>query len=435
MTAESVWFITAWGLVGLAGVLAVWALWGDRIRHIRRGLPARCPTCWYDMSVSRPNEVGAYQCPECGKLARHERRLHRSRRRWCWLLPVPLALAGAWCAACIPEVNARGWWAMAPRPALFWALPEVQPGRPPSASAGQFSAAEELRVRVLGEFDELVPLYWPERVLLRNRAVGVLARDDASDAARVTAAHVLVRLDADALRSAPERGRANVILAKMELTYASMRSFRCRGTVFGNIGARDEKPFLIAMQRPDRFRFEFMDGFPFELTLTKRYAIWKDGPTVHSWWTIQPGTETLNDLSLALSAATGVSSGSAYAVPSMLLTDVMKGSRFSRIGAPELLEDGPVAGRDCYRVRGSFRSTAAETMWIDKETFMLLRHDDFLGMTTVYTPERDVPIDPAWFQFDPDRQDLSPLQDPGRQPRPEGMPPPGSAMETFRRGR
>lgn len=62
-------------LVLLLGALAVfavwWALFGDRARH------RRCPRCWHDLTGTQ-----GLRCGECGHEARHERELHRTRRRW-----------------------------------------------------------------------------------------------------------------------------------------------------------------------------------------------------------------------------------------------------------------------------------------------------------------------------------------------------------------
>ncbi len=58
---------TSLGLITAAAI-------GDRSRGRRR-----CPRCWYSM-VGLPGE-GGLTCPECGRTARHERSLFRSRRR------------------------------------------------------------------------------------------------------------------------------------------------------------------------------------------------------------------------------------------------------------------------------------------------------------------------------------------------------------------
>jgi hypothetical protein len=64
-----VWQVGAIAL-GLSGlVLLARALLSDRARGRRR-----CPRCWYDMTT-----IDGLTCPECGRDARHERRLARTR--------------------------------------------------------------------------------------------------------------------------------------------------------------------------------------------------------------------------------------------------------------------------------------------------------------------------------------------------------------------
>jgi hypothetical protein len=85
-----VWTVAAaLALVGAGVVLR--ALFSDRSRG-----RVCCPRCWYDMAGTP-----GLTCPECGRAARSERDLHRTRRRWglaaaggVLLLPV-LGVAGA----------------------------------------------------------------------------------------------------------------------------------------------------------------------------------------------------------------------------------------------------------------------------------------------------------------------------------------------------
>ena len=94
------WSAVDWALWSGAAALAVgatvllaWAIRGDTARGRRR-----CPRCWYDMGGVP--EGAPLRCPECGSIARHERRLRRTRRRWKWAL-----------AACVMGVAALGLWA------------------------------------------------------------------------------------------------------------------------------------------------------------------------------------------------------------------------------------------------------------------------------------------------------------------------------------
>lgn len=64
-------FWSAVALGSAAWLVFVWAFRGDRSRGRRR-----CPKCWYEM-----RGIAGLTCPECGRAARSERRLFRTRRR------------------------------------------------------------------------------------------------------------------------------------------------------------------------------------------------------------------------------------------------------------------------------------------------------------------------------------------------------------------
>lgn len=72
--------------------VTIWALWWDRSRGRRR-----CPQCFYEMDLAL-----GMKCPECGREARDEKALRRTRRRWrVAMIAVVLLLA--------PAITAAGW--------------------------------------------------------------------------------------------------------------------------------------------------------------------------------------------------------------------------------------------------------------------------------------------------------------------------------------
>src|SRR6185436_9709920 len=91
----------AWVLGGGGALVAARALLADRARGRRR-----CQRCWYDMAGAPPPGL---KCPECGREARSERALFRTRRRWRRAMAgVALVLAGAALAAG-ERVGEKGW--------------------------------------------------------------------------------------------------------------------------------------------------------------------------------------------------------------------------------------------------------------------------------------------------------------------------------------
>jgi len=80
-----VWIAMGAGVASVGVAWLVWTLLWDRARGRRR-----CAKCWYDMSA-----VAGLECPECGRVAKRERGLRRTRRRWLHAaLAIPVLLAG-----------------------------------------------------------------------------------------------------------------------------------------------------------------------------------------------------------------------------------------------------------------------------------------------------------------------------------------------------
>ncbi len=100
-------------LLGLAAVFTLYrALFHDRSRGRRR-----CPRCWYDMAG-----IPTLQCPECGRHARRERSMFKTRRRWGRAAAGLLLAYLAYAAATAPRsVRAGGWSALVPTPLLLLA--------------------------------------------------------------------------------------------------------------------------------------------------------------------------------------------------------------------------------------------------------------------------------------------------------------------------
>lgn len=112
------WVWTCWVGAGVAGVLALAVLYVALLRDRSRGR-RRCPKCWYDMSG-----VPGLRCPECGREARREKGLFRTRRR------LGLAAAGvvlglvSHVGAGMPwAVENGGWTRLVPDTVLGWVLP------------------------------------------------------------------------------------------------------------------------------------------------------------------------------------------------------------------------------------------------------------------------------------------------------------------------
>jgi hypothetical protein len=120
------WLITSLGAAtALGGVaLLAWSLLADRLRTRRArrdGTLRRCPKCWYDMTAT-----GGLTCPECGKTAKHERRLACARRRRRWVLVSALAITLGAAAIAYPHSRAGVWVRWLPDTAIILLIPRTE---------------------------------------------------------------------------------------------------------------------------------------------------------------------------------------------------------------------------------------------------------------------------------------------------------------------
>jgi hypothetical protein len=135
------WLYTTLGytLAAAGALLLLWSLFHDRPKGRRR-----CPRCWYDMSG-----VPSLTCPECGRTARSDRKLLKTRRRWRPAAIAALALLLAYPLAHTPRIRLVGWRGAIPTTGLIWYVtiferePSFEPNsyvlRPPSPAAAELS--------------------------------------------------------------------------------------------------------------------------------------------------------------------------------------------------------------------------------------------------------------------------------------------------------
>jgi hypothetical protein len=219
------------------------------------------------------------------------------------------------------------------------------------------------------------------------------------------------------------------ILAAMAEVYAECGSYRDRGQVVTRF-IHDSNPFTTAQRfvtafvRPDRFRFEYREE-------DRRYIVWTDGEVVRTWWDVGRRLDEPTSLGLALAGATGVSSGSAHTVPSLLMAPELGEWRLSYLEEVISLGDVRLDDITCYRLQGwdppSEANPSADeeflrltgqpperevagplTLWIDRGTFLLRRIEEQVQYETyrtetitTYEPAMGIRIGEGEVRFDP----------------------------------
>ena len=124
--AAWIWWLGG-GVLALTGlVLLWWSLFRDRARGRRR-----CPKCWYDMTG-----VPELVCPECGRDARREKRLGKTRRRWRAAIAACLITAPGVGMVAIPRASRDGWLSLVPTTVLLVTAPPAGQGYARGSTGG-----------------------------------------------------------------------------------------------------------------------------------------------------------------------------------------------------------------------------------------------------------------------------------------------------------
>ncbi|CAN5866233.1 hypothetical protein BH11PLA1_BH11PLA1_10330 [soil metagenome] len=169
---------------------------------------------------------------------------------------------------------------------------------------------------------------------------------------------------------------ADQILAKVRAAYAECRSYRDDGVVtttfFGPQKRTERLPFSTRFVRPDGFLFEFRSRrWEDEWD---QYAVWMEAGRPKTWWTVPSEGDDAKTLGHALAAATGVSAGSAWRVPSLLMPELKR-----RDGAPtpppavaDFVASPEALLQNCVVVQRQYRFGAPpDQIWIDRSSFMI----------------------------------------------------------------
>ena len=203
-----------------------------------------------------------------------------------------------------------------------------------------------------------------------------------------------------------ENVSAKGVLDRMFSVYRSCKSYVDKGEakeIWGSGNRVVRKPFTTAFVRPSLFRFEFTEDS--DLT-TQTLVVWRDGVSIRSWWSVKPETKYYETLGPALRDATGVSSGSAAVVPTMLLQNLGDRQRFQNLTDLKLIGNEKVGGKTTYRLEGKDWMNRKLSLWIDSKTFLLLKMIERtrtdrsdVELTIRYEPQINVDVPPGKLAF------------------------------------
>jgi len=172
------------------------------------------------------------------------------------------------------------------------------------------------------------------------------------------------------------------ILARAREVYATCRTYRDEGVVVTRTVHLDaahrhtsRKPFWTDFVRPDRFRFEWAEATVGDEREWRRHLILMDERGVRANGCGQEELCEVDGVHRAIAGATGVSGGSAYTVPTLLLPG---GSGRDPLPASESVTPcgrQRVDGHECFGLEHAHREGGKQVLWIGCTDFLLRRID------------------------------------------------------------
>jgi hypothetical protein len=139
--------------------------------------------------------------------------------------------------------------------------------------------------------------------------------------------------------------------------------------------------------RPDKFRFEWTDYHPYfgKSTGPQHYALWSDGKKVYTCYHFNDyQVRETGSLLLAVAGATGISSGAAYFIHSLLLSPGRFPPRLFRFKSCRKLEDDQIDGESCYVINGARKYGHNTTMWVRTSDYVVKRRRDIMSMESTW---------------------------------------------------
>jgi len=190
--------------------------------------------------------------------------------------------------------------------------------------------------------------------------------------AKILACGVFLVIPAQVFAQQPSKLSPKEMLDKMVAVYASCTSYADEGeskAVFLKLRKQTVRRFSTAFVRPSQFRFESIEDDYFH----NDCVVWQDGPLVRSWWSRESKVRPFELLGQALGEYAGVSNGSSIHVPSMLFGDLGDTQLIQKLSGLVFVAEERIGGRPANQIKGKDSLNGEWSVWIDQETFLLLK--------------------------------------------------------------
>ncbi len=203
---------------------------------------------------------------------------------------------------------------------------------------------------------------------------------------------------------------AEEILEKVEKNYTGLSTYQDKGSVKQEKGV---VRFETYFSRPDSFLFKWEKVEKFYFPESKMNSIISTKSAIKSnkektyiffyyEGDLNSEVEKFNNLKSALPAATGISWGAAFYIPSLIFQDINK-SKLTNLREAKIGGTQYIGGKECYIIAGKWLHIDSKyKIWIEKDNFIIKKfvrdNSDVYQFNDVITNES---IPSSIFEFKP----------------------------------
>lgn len=172
----------------------------------------------------------------------------------------------------------------------------------------------------------------------------------------------------------------NEIFDKVVSTYKSMQTYKAQGTILseidiGGMKRNTETSFSIFLKKPNLYLISWTQKNMPMPGMAQSGAVWSDGTQPYLYMGMMNAYSTMSSDDLALGAATGISGGAAFTIPSLFLSAFKEQpAPFSRLKDPKIEKTAKVGEEDCYVISGASTISKMETFWISKSRYVIMKY-------------------------------------------------------------
>ena len=187
-------------------------------------------------------------------------------------------------------------------------------------------------------------------------------------------------------RTGDDSGDLKAALAKLAQVYSNCTTYEDHGFVRhtmpgeGDQERSTEDFFTTAFDRhAKRFRFEFRPGNP-QSDLDNACIAWRNGDSAKLWTESSGRIETVERVGLAVAGALGTCGEPSFLIPNLLSPQDVAGRGLLGLDDLRITGHESFNNSDCLKISGLYPSRSKLTVWVETNTFLILRAEEETAM-------------------------------------------------------